>query len=111
MESQAMTATDLTIIDLVAPVLPSQQSNQPAKSNLELRQACFNAVVREYNPTGFAETMLAREIARCAAQMVRDEQLLDAAETQLQQSLLHVVVAAADAAATASPLLSIAQIC
>ncbi len=106
-----MALTERTMVDAVAPVPPTLQSHQPGKSRVELRQEFFNAVVREYNPIGFAETLLAREIARCGAQMVRDELLLDATEAQIEQSLIRVVGAATEADAPGSPPLSIAQIC
>src|SRR4029077_16026047 len=111
MESQTMTFAELTTIDLVAQGPPTRQSQQLSKSGLELRQECFNAVLREYNPVGFAETMLAREIARCAAQMIRDELLLDATEAQAQRALMLIARPAMDAGAPEIPPISIAQIC
>jgi hypothetical protein len=105
-----MATVELTISDLMAPVSPNRQLRQPSTSVPELRQACFNAILREYNPFGFAETMLAREISRCAAQMIRDEEMLDAAEEQAEQSLMQVVAPAADERTPTSPPAYIAKI-
>ena len=100
-----MTANDIAIgLVMEAPTTWPSPSNH--KSLSELRAACFQATLAQFNPSGFAETMLAREVARCAAQIIRDEQLLDAAESQAEQALVRVLTPVLDDRVSPCPPLS-----
>ena len=101
-----MTATELTISELVQASWLGPP-DQPIKTVTELRQLCFNSLVREFNPCGFAETLLIREIARCGAKMIRDEQVLDRAEARAEQSLECVLTPSREG----DPTDSLVQIC
>ena len=106
-----MKSAELTIIGLLAQTPSARQARGPSKSTAELRQEWFQAVVRECNPTGFAETMLAREVARCGAQMILGEQRLEAIETHAEQALRQAIALPGDEIPSAIPPLNIAQIC
>lgn len=74
---------------------PLIQSGEPVATINELRATFMDAMLNEVNPIGFVETFLTRDIARRGAQIIRDEQLLDALEDQVEQALATVISPAA----------------
>jgi hypothetical protein len=70
---------------------PSPHSNntvRPADPSLE----CFQQLLREFNPVGFSETQLTRAAARYAAEMLKNEQLSVAIETQGASALATLML-------------------
>lgn len=70
-----------------------------------LRETCFEAVLREYNPLGFGEVLLARSVARHAADLLRDEHLADAAATEAEAVLTPLMLPLATDGSRTSPAL------
>jgi hypothetical protein len=56
-----------------------------AQSFAELRAAFYQDFQQEFNPTGFAESLLVRELARIAAQSAVAERLADETERQAKE--------------------------
>jgi hypothetical protein len=98
-------------LDLTSLDVSRLSSQRPTGCGDELTASCFRALLREFNPTGFAETMLARDIARRAAQMLRDEQQLDAVRVETQQMLASVLAPTASQVAPADMHLPGLQVC
>ena len=69
-------------------------SNQSLVSPLpevaQERDRCFDAITREFCPTGFVENLLALQAARDAARILRDERLFDALESQSNSALAPI---------------------
>ncbi len=56
------------------------------------RDACFEEIVREFQPASFTETLLARDLARHAARLLQSERLLDAVQAQAAAAVATVVI-------------------
>src|SRR3954470_15283838 len=76
---------------IIANLLPLQRGKEGAPAMEELRRRCFASLCRDYNPTGFSETLLVCELSRYAANMIHHEGLLTTAEQQ-SQNLLEFVL-------------------
>ena len=74
-------------------VVSNQSLVSPLPEVAQERDRCFEAITREFCPSGFVETLLARQAARDAARILRDERLLDALESQSMAALAPVVAA------------------
>ncbi len=72
-------------------VVSNQSLVSPLPEVAQERDRCFDAITREFCPSGFVETLLARQAARGAARILRDERLLDALEARSITALAPVV--------------------
>ncbi len=72
-------------------VVSNQSLVSPLPEVAQERDRCFDAITREFCPSGFVETLLARQTARDAARILRDERLLDALEARSITALAPVV--------------------
>jgi hypothetical protein len=71
------TAKSFALTDWAGRLVPNKTASLP-----ELQASWFAALSEEFNPSGLAQTLLVREVARRGAQLVRDEQSLDALRDQ-----------------------------
>ena len=72
-------------------VLSNQTLVSPLPEVAQERDRCFDAITREFCPSGFVENLLALQAARDAARILRDERLLDALEARSITALAPVV--------------------
>ena len=63
-------------------VFSNQTLVSPLPEVAQERERCFDAITREYCPSGFVENLLALQAAQDAARILRDERLLDALESR-----------------------------
>jgi hypothetical protein len=86
-----------TAAETLALIEPGATLVAPADTSARaLRASLFKEFAQELNPVGFSETLLIRELAWRGAQMIKEERLFEAIESQAGPALSTLALPAGD---------------
>jgi hypothetical protein len=91
-------------MDLVANASQVLTKVPTTASAADLRTACYQAILGEYNPIGVTEHLAVIELARRGAQIIHDGARLDAVEQQCDEALALVLAPNRDVGREPDPL-------